>query len=431
MGAYKGLLGRFVIIRSLGGGGMGTVFLAEQAAVGNRQVALKVLHRKFLDDPEFLTRFRNEAASTGRVHHPNVVTIYDSGQADDGTPYIAMEFLEGETLRNALKTRGPLSVAEYAGILQQAARGLHAAHKLGTIHRDLKPENIFLARGDEDELIIKVVDFGIAKLRESANQTLTGTVLGTPAYMSYEQAGGMKSDELDARSDIYSLGVVAYESVTGRLPFQSDTTAGYLLKHREEAPPPFRTVAPSLFVAPQVETVVIKALMKNRDERYGSVLEFAHAFADAAKAARRIETATLLPTTLVSRPKEAAQARVGTRTPLATTEIVGRFVNAAALLAVYPDECYTSTSFLEADFRGGRGCTFTGSPFTVRAHRVGVNPALRNRGERSILSVNWNTKTLNFGKDAHATTDGTGTTGDHSLHRGGQAPARQISLSVV
>jgi serine/threonine-protein kinase len=188
---------------------MGSVFLAEQIALGGRPVALKVLNRKLLDDPEFLQRFHDEGASTARIRHPNVVTIHVSGQADDGTPYIAMEYLEGEPLRVVLRRRGALPVAECAEILQQAARGLNAAHKLGIIHRDLKPDNLFLTGGDEGELIVKVVDFGVAKLRESAVHTMTGMVLGTPAYMSSEQASGMRSDQLDARSDIYSLGVVA------------------------------------------------------------------------------------------------------------------------------------------------------------------------------------------------------------------------------
>jgi serine/threonine protein kinase len=190
---------------------MGGVFLAEQIAVGNRPVALKVLSRKLLDDPDFLLRFQNEAASTGRIHHPNVVTIYESGQADDGTPYIAMEFLEGESLRQALAQRGALPVPEVAEILQQTARGLNAAHKLGIIHRDLKPDNIFLTYPDDESVApvsppaqavtlasppaqvegalaptsppapvqVKIVDFGIAKLRESGAHTQTGTVLGT------------------------------------------------------------------------------------------------------------------------------------------------------------------------------------------------------------------------------------------------------------
>ncbi len=145
-----GLSRRYRIVRRLGQGGMGAVFLAEQLTVGNRPVALKVLSRKLLDDPDFLLRFQNEAASTGRIHHANVVTIYESAQADDGTPYIAMEFLEGESLRQALARRGALPVPEVAEILQQAARGLNAAHKLGIIHRDLKPDNIFLTYPDDE-----------------------------------------------------------------------------------------------------------------------------------------------------------------------------------------------------------------------------------------------------------------------------------------
>jgi serine/threonine-protein kinase len=290
-----GLARRFRIVRRLGAGGMGTVFLAEQIAVGNRPVALKVLLRKLLDDPEFLMRFQNEAASTGRIHHANVVTIYESGQSDDGSPYIAMEYLEGETLRQALKTRGALPVAECVEIIQQVARGLNAAHKLGTIHRDLKPDNIFLTPAEEvgeasglptvparPPVLVKIVDFGIAKLRESAAHTLTGTVLGTPAYMSFEQASGMRSDELDARSDIYSLGVVVYEMLTGRVPFHSDTPLGYVRKHLTEEPPPFRAVKPDLPALPQLEKVVLKALRKDRDQRCASALEFARELAEAA-----------------------------------------------------------------------------------------------------------------------------------------------------
>ena len=290
---------RFRIVRRLGAGAMGTVLLAEQIAVGNRPVALKVLNRKLLDDPDFLLRFQNEAASTGRIHHANVVTIYESGQGDDGTPYIAMEFLEGESLRQTLARRGALPVPEVADILQQAARGLNAAHKLGIIHRDLKPDNIFLTRGDEGETIVKIVDFGIAKLRESSAHTQTGMVLGTPAYMSFEQASGMKSVELDARSDVYSLGVVTYEMLTGRAPFHSDTPVGYLRKHMLEEPPPFGVIAQGLHVPPQVEAVVMKALKKEREERYQSALEFADAFVAAALPAHAADVSRPLQSTKV------------------------------------------------------------------------------------------------------------------------------------
>jgi serine/threonine-protein kinase len=290
-----GLARRYRIIRRLGGGGMGTVFLAEQIAVGNRPVALKVLLRKLLDDPEFLMRFHNEAASTGRIHHANVVTIYESGQADDGTPYIAMEFLDGGTLRDELKERGTLPVADVVEIIQQVARGLNAAHRLGIIHRDLKPDNIFLTRSDEGELAVKIGDFGIAKLRESAMHTITGTVLGTPAYMSFEQAAGMKSDELDARSDIYSLGVVVYEMLTGRVPFHSDTPLGYVRKHLTEEPPPLRAVKPDLPALPELERVVLKALMKDRDQRWASALEFARELAEAVKPVEMPSTKVIPP----------------------------------------------------------------------------------------------------------------------------------------
>jgi eukaryotic-like serine/threonine-protein kinase len=290
-----GLSRRFSLVRRLGEGGMGTVFLAKQMGVGNRLVALKVLNRKLLDDPEFLMRFQNEAGSTGSIHHPNVVTIHESGQADDGTPYIAMEFLDGESLRQVLKTVGALNMAACAEILMQVARGLNAAHKLGIIHRDLKPDNIFLMRGDEGELIVKVVDFGIAKLREATTHTLTGMVLGTPAYMSAEQAAGMPSDELDARSDVYSLGIVVYEMLSGRAPFYSTTPLGYVHKHMLEVPPPFLAIAPGLPVPPQVEAVVMKALNKNREERYQSALEFARDFAAAAQASPPPEVSPPLP----------------------------------------------------------------------------------------------------------------------------------------
>lgn len=294
-----GLSSRFRIIRQLGQGGMGTVFLAEQIGVGNRLVALKVLNRKLLDDPDFLLRFRDEAGSTGRIHHPNVVTIYESAQGDDGTPYISMEFLEGESLREVLKRRGALPLKEVAVILQQTARGLNAAHKLGIIHRDLKPDNVFLTQGDENETVVKVLDFGIAKLLESSMHTQTGMVLGTPAYMSYEQASGMRSDELDARSDIYSLGVVVYEMLSGRVPFHSDTPLGYLRKHMLEEPPPLTVVAQDLQVPPQVEAVVLRALKKERRERYQSAIEFAHAFMEATAPARAPEVSEPLPSTKV------------------------------------------------------------------------------------------------------------------------------------
>jgi serine/threonine-protein kinase len=330
-----GLARRFRFICRLGEGGMGTVFLAEQIALGNRPVAIKLLLRSLINDPEFLLRFNAEGASTARIHHPNVITVIDSGQADDGSPYIAMEYLEGETLHQALRERGALSVPETVEIVQQAARGLNAAHKLGIIHRDLKPDNLFLKRGDEGELVVKVMDFGIAKLRESATHTLTGMVLGTPAYMSFEQASGMSSEHLDARSDVYSLGVVVYEMLTGRAPFRADTPLGYVRLHMMEQPPPFRAIAPGLPVSPRIEWVVMKALKKMREERYQSPLEFARALADAAapppptmdinKLFPSIESAAppAVSESVAPLPRAASSADVAAQTP-PPTAVAGR-----------------------------------------------------------------------------------------------------------
>ena len=321
---------RYRIVKKLSAGGMGSVFLAEQITLGNRPVALKVLSRKLLDDPEFLLRFHDEGASTARIRHLNVVTIYESGQADDGTPYIAMEFLDGETLRDALRRRGGFPVSECAEILQQAARGLGAAHKLGIIHRDLKPDNLFLTRGDEGELIVKVVDFGIAKVRESHTHTTAGKVLGTLAYMSSEQAFGMRSDELDARSDVYSLGIVAYEMLVGRVPFHSDTPLGYVRKHMLEDPPPFRAVAPSISFPAQTEMVVMKALLKNRELRYATAVEFAREFARAAKATPPGKAVNPFATTkkseleeLSGRPSPSMGLRAASSPLIDATAIVG------------------------------------------------------------------------------------------------------------
>ena len=285
-----------------------------------------------------------------------MVTIYESGQADDGTPYIAMEFLEGELLHQALARRGALPVPEVAEILQQAARGLNAAHKLGIIHRDLKPDNIFLTYPDDvgaplvgahdavafaqdvgaglvpalpvgiadtgraqgpplRPVVVKLVDFGIAKLRESGAHTQTGTVLGTPAYMSFEQASGMRSDELDARSDVYSLGVVVYEMLTGRTPFHSDTPVGYLRMHMQEDPPPFRTVKPNLPALPEVEGVVMKALTKDRNQRYGSVLEFARELTSAAQSSPTSQSPVTIPPTQIVPPPALAKPPLFRTTP--------------------------------------------------------------------------------------------------------------------
>lgn len=322
----SGLSGRYQMVRRLGAGGMGAVFLAQQVNLGHRPVAIKVLHHRLLEDPEFLQRFQDEAASTARICHQNVVTVYESGQADDGSPYIAMEFLEGETLRQTLQRRGALPLSACAEILQQVARGLNAAHKIGIIHRDLKPDNVFLTHDGEGKPLAKIVDFGIAKMRESSTHTMTGLTVGTPAYMSVEQASGMRSGDLDGRSDIYSLGIVAYEMVTGRVPFQADTPLACIRKHLSEAPPPPRSIRPDLAIPATVEAVIMKALAKHREERYGSATEFAVEVAAAIKL-----TAPIPPEMPIV---NAATLRRAERPALASSKLGKRIMLVVCLVSV-------------------------------------------------------------------------------------------------
>jgi serine/threonine-protein kinase len=280
-GVAAALASDYRILDFLGSGGMGSVFLAEQIRVGNRKVALKILHRKFSEDDEFIGRFENEAASTGRINHPNVITIYESKQAPDGTLYIAMELVEGESLTEHLRKRGRLPLVDAVEIVTQCCKALYAAHRLGIIHRDIKPDNIMLAKDIDGGVLVKILDFGIAKLKDSTGHTVTGSVLGTPAYMSYEQASGLSSDKLDGRSDIYSLGIVAYTALTGQTPFRADTPVGYITKHLTESPAPLRSLRPELPAG--VDAAVMKALDKNRELRFQAAMDFATAMREAGR----------------------------------------------------------------------------------------------------------------------------------------------------
>jgi serine/threonine protein kinase len=269
----------YKIVRLLGKGGMGDVFLAEQLRVGRRPVALKVLNRSCCDDPDLKRRFENEAASAGRIHHPNVVMVYECRATDDGQLYVAMEYVQGFDLGDAIKERGPLPLDEIVEIIKQAAAGLGAAHKLGIVHRDVKPANIMLTRDDDGALVVKVLDFGIARLSEpdsSGALTKTGVVMGTPFYMSPEQALGKTGDKIDRRSDVYSLAMVVYQMLTGRVAFESDSWMQVMYKHINEAPLPPSQARPELGNLGPVEDVIMKGLEKDRDKRQQSVAEFAN-----------------------------------------------------------------------------------------------------------------------------------------------------------
>jgi len=213
------LSGRYTLIRRLGGGGMGAVYLGQHRVIGKR-VAVKILHVEFAGSQEMVTRFYREAQAAAAIGHRNIIDVLDVGVTDENEPYIAMEFLEGESFGALLSRRGPIDESALCAVVEPVLLALSAAHSKGIVHRDLKPDNIFVAYGPEQEPLVKLIDFGISKVVQSqamTKLTRTGTMLGTPAYMSPEQARG--DLDVDHRVDLYAVGVIMFEALTGRLPF--------------------------------------------------------------------------------------------------------------------------------------------------------------------------------------------------------------------
>ena len=249
-------LGPYQIVEEVGRGGMAVVYKAWQPSL-KRHVALKVLPHYFQHDPEFVARFQREAQAAAQLSHPHIIPIYDTGQAD-GLHFIAMEYLEGGSLTQRLAA-GPLGLTEAQLILEQVAEALDYAHQRGFVHRDIKPANIFVGQGDQ----VTLTDFGIAKAAWETHLTRTGMLVGTPEYMSPEQARG---EEVDARSDLYSLGIVAYEMLTGRVPFGGTTPHAVLHQQIYEPPPSPAALHPQ--ATGPVEAVLLRALAKKPEDRY-------------------------------------------------------------------------------------------------------------------------------------------------------------------
>ncbi len=271
------LAGKYEILKKIGEGGMGSVYIANQEPI-DRKVAVKVLLGKLAEDEIAVKRFEQEARAISKMQHPNTVTIYDFGRTDDGDDerlYIVMEFLKGRTLTDLLRAEKVLPPARACKIVRQICASLGDAHATGIIHRDLKPDNIFLTPVGGDPDWVKVLDFGVAKLADSEAAgalTQTGMIFGTPKYMSPEQAEGRP---IDYRADIYALGVVLYELLVGRPPFIADTPVGLLLKHISEPPAPFGKVRPDLQIDPRIEAIVLRALDKRPDARQQVIGELA------------------------------------------------------------------------------------------------------------------------------------------------------------
>lgn len=257
--AEDGMLGEFRLLRKLGTGGMAQVFLAEQTTL-RRQVAVKILRPEFLTEENYVKRFRHEAAAAGSLNHPNIVQVYMVGE-HKGVNYIAQEYVHGRTLKSYLKQKGPVELKIAMHILRQVASALQAAGQSGIVHRDIKPENILLTNKGE----AKVADFGLAQLThqgERISLTQTGMTMGTPLYMSPEQINGQP---LDARSDIYSFGIMAWHMLTGRPPFSGETAMTVALKHLNEKPPEISSFREDLPVP--LRDFVLRMMQKKKEDR--------------------------------------------------------------------------------------------------------------------------------------------------------------------
>ena len=278
------LAGRYLVKRRIGEGGMGLVYEGLHRDI-DKQVAIKVLRDDLSRRPEVVARFRQEAKSASRIGHENIVDISDFGETTRGASYFVMEFLEGEDLANVLGREVTVDAERVCRIVLQCCRALSATHAKGIVHRDIKPENIFLIKRDGVDDFVKIVDFGIAKMSDIETDgapgrklTKTGMIFGTPEYMSPEQAAGK---DLDHRVDVYALGIILYECLAGRVPFEGDTFMGVLTQHLFAELPPINEMNPNAKVSPELEMVIRKALAKDPADRYQDTEELAEAIACA------------------------------------------------------------------------------------------------------------------------------------------------------
>src|SRR6186997_1137174 len=251
---------RYRIVRKLGSGGMANVYLAEDEDLG-RRVAIKILNDRYADDESFTERFRREAKSAAALSHPNIVSVYDRGEAE-GTYYIAMEVIEGRSLKELIMTRGPLPIPQALAYSHEMLEALRFAHRHGIIHRDIKPHNILIGER------LKVTDFGIARAGAS-QMTEAGSIMGTAQYLSPEQARGAP---VTASSDLYSAAIVLYEMLTGKVPFTGDSAIEIAMKHLNEPPKPPSKIRPE--IPEELDAVVLRALSKNPEDRYQTAEEF-------------------------------------------------------------------------------------------------------------------------------------------------------------
>jgi serine/threonine-protein kinase len=284
------IAGRYRLESRLGHGGMSTVHLAIDVRL-ERQVAVKLLAEHLAEDPAFVSRFQREAQAAARLVHPNIVQVFDSGRDEHtGQYFIVMEYIEGPSCAEILRDQGWIEVDEALSIIEQACEGLHYAHRHGVVHRDVKPGNLLRAREGD----VKLADFGIAKATEQSSITQVGSVLGTAAYLAPEQARG---EEAGPSADLYALGVVTYQLISGRLPYEASSLTELALKQQQEEPPRLDTLVAA--VGPELASAVAVALALDPRDRYKTALEMRHGLSDGARG--------IAP----GQPHQAAQGRRG------------------------------------------------------------------------------------------------------------------------
>lgn len=384
--AGRTFLGRYETLKLLGEGGMGRVYLAKQTDLG-RQVVVKVMHEHVANDPKFRERFQREMLLMARFQHPYVVALYDASLSDPLGPCIVMEYIKGITLDTLMHRNGRLTPARVGRLLGQLCEALYAAHSEGIIHRDLKPANLMVVDSDSPYEKIKVMDFGLAKLVENGSgiammhhQSNTGLdfAVGTPGYISPEQVRG---EETDFRCDIYGVGVMLYELLTGRLPFIRDETMDVLFAHATEPPPKFAEVGAGDWVPAEIEAVVMRCLAKNPGDRCASARELAEHYQRALQEVeeRKAPTPSAGP---------AVPARESESPP---TEVVGRSepppfdpnVVMHQMEAWMPDTI--ATYKLRGFVNDNNGEVLESVPGMIRV-RIGGDDA-KNRGALSWLGI--------------------------------------------